>query len=189
MHKAMILLARLTAMIGGIVLVGLILLTTVSIIGRSLNKWLHGDTAQSVMGGFAEWLLELGIGEVNGSYELLEAGVALAIFSFFPICQLYTNHATVDVFTSRLPEVGTRVLMAFWEVLLAAALILVTVQLFGGVQRYYGNGETTLFLQFPVWWSYAASFAASVVTCIVAIYCAGARVAECLSGRDILPRV
>lgn len=189
MHKAMILLARVTAILGGLVLVGLILLTTASIIGRSLNKWLHGDFAQSAFGTAAQWLLDLGIGEVNGNYELLEAGVAFAIFSFFPICQLYTGHATVDVFTSRLPDRVTRAIMCFWELVLTAALLLITVQLFGGVQRYYGNGETTLFLQFPVWWAYAASFAASVVTCIVALYCSAMRVIESATGRAMLPRM
>jgi len=188
MHGAIHLLARTTAILGGFVLVGLIVLTTVSIVGRTLNDVLHSDFAETVLGGVGQLLLDLGIGEVSGSYELLEAGVAFAIFSFFPICQLYSGHATVDVFTQALPERATRALMAFWEVVLAAALILINVQLFGGVQRYYGNGETTLFLQFPLWWAYAASFSASVVTCIVAVYCAVMRVSESLTGRVLLPR-
>lgn len=188
MHQAIGRLARGTAILGGFVLVGLVLLTTLSIVGRSLNDVLHSDAAARVLGGGAQWLLDLGVGEVSGSYELLEAGVAFAIFSFFPICQLYTSHATVDVFTSLLPKAATRALMAFWEVVLTAVLILISVQLFGGVQRYYGNGETTLFLQFPVWWAYSASFAASVVTCVVALYCAVMRVRECLTGRSILPQ-
>lgn len=188
MHQAIGRLARGTAVIGGFVLIALIVLTTVSIVGRSLSDILHSDTASGLLGEGAQWLLDLGVGEVSGSYELLEAGVAFAIFSFFPICQLYTSHATVDVFTSLLPPVVTRVLMAFWEVVLTAVLILISVQLFGGVQRYYGNGETTLFLQFPVWWAYTASFAASVVTCIVAVYCAVMRLKECLTGRSTLPQ-
>lgn len=188
MHHAMKLLARGTALIGGAVLIFLIALTTLSIIGRSLNKWLHSDTAGSLLGSFSQKLIDLGIGEINGNYELLEAGVAFAIFSFFPICQLYTAHATVDVFTSHLPIRSTRWLMAFWEVVLSAALILIAVQLFGGVERYYRNGETTLFLQFPVWWAYAASFGASLVTCVVAIYCAIMRLREGITGQSILPQ-
>lgn len=188
MHQAILLLARGTAVLGGFVLVGLIVLTTLSIIGRSLSDLLHSDFAASVAGEAAQALIDMGVGEVKGSYELLEAGVAFAIFSFFPICQLYAAHATVDVFTARLPQRVTRALMAFWEVVLTAVLILISVQLFGGVQRYYGNGETTFFLQFPVWWAYAASFAASVVTCIVAVYCAVMRLREILTGRTILPQ-
>ena len=189
MHEAMKGLARKTAIVGGFVLVVLIVLTTVSIAGRALNDLLHGQFAQTYFGGVAERLLDLGVGEVRGSYELLEAGVAFAIFSFFPICQLYSSHATVDVFTIYLPTRVTRVLIAFWEVVLAGALILISVQLFGGVQRYFGNGETTLFLQFPLWWAYAASFAASAVTCIVALYCAVMRIGECVTGRLLLPQV
>ncbi|WP_298974717.1 TRAP transporter small permease [uncultured Roseobacter sp.] len=187
MHHAIKLLARGTAIIGGLVLVGLIILTTLSIVGRSLNKMLHSDGAESLLGGFAQTLLDLGIGEVNGSYELLEAGVAFAIFSFFPICQLYGAHATVDIFTSKLPGRLHRAIVAFWEVVLTAALLLISWRLYEGMQRYIGNGETTLFLQFPVWWAYSASFAASVVTCIVAVYCAVMRIGESLSGRVLLP--
>ncbi|AEI95435.1 TRAP transporter small permease [Roseobacter litoralis] len=188
MHQAVKLLARSTAIIGGFVLVALIMLTTVSIVGRSLGDFLHTDFASRALGAFSRTLLDLGVGEVKGSYELLEAGVAFAIFSFFPICQLYSGHATVDVFTSNLPQAVTRYVMAFWEVILTACLILISVQLFGGLQRYYGNGETTLFLQFPLWWAYAASFAASVVTCIVAVYCAIMRVYESVTGRSLLPQ-
>ena len=55
------------------------------------------------------------------------------------------------------------------------------------MQRYLGNGETTLFLQFPVWWAYAASFASGVIACVVAVYCAVIRVIEAARGIDILP--
>ncbi|WP_298920361.1 TRAP transporter small permease [uncultured Roseobacter sp.] len=187
MHQLIKLLARGTAVVGGLVLVGLIVLTTLSIIGRSLNKMLHSDRAEGLLGGFTQTLLDLGIGEVNGSYELLEAGVAFAIFSFFPVCQLYGGHATVDIFTSKLPSRVNRAIVAFWEVVLTATLILISWRLYEGMQRYIGNGETTLFLQFPVWWAYAASFAASTVTCIVALYCAVMRIGESLSGRVLLP--
>jgi TRAP-type C4-dicarboxylate transport system permease small subunit len=64
---------------------------------------------------------------------------------------------------------------------------LIINQLFGGMERYIRNGQTTLFLQFPVWWAYAASFAAGVVACITAVYCAIIRIGEALKNQDILP--
>ncbi|XDA99124.1 TRAP transporter small permease [Sulfitobacter sp. LCG007] len=187
MQRMMVFLARATAILGGLVLMALVILTTLSIVGRSLNKLLHSDTMQGLLGGAAQTLIDSGVGEIRGSYELLEAGIALAIFSFFPVCQFYGGHATVDVFTSFLSPRANRVIAAFWEIVLAAVLILLSARLYEGMMRYVGNGETTLFLQFPIWWSYAASFAASVVTCIVALYCAAMRVAEALGGRPILP--
>ena len=143
----------------------IILLTCVSIVGRYV-----------------------GLGEINGTYEILEAGVAFAIFSFFPICQLYGSHATVDVFTSGLRPRALAWLHAFWEIILSAVILFLTWRLYGGLERYLGNGETTLFLQFPVWWSYAASFGASLVACLTAAYCAFARVAEAVTGHSYLPK-
>ncbi|MEQ6249132.1 TRAP transporter small permease [Sulfitobacter sp. HNIBRBA3233] len=186
-HRSIRSLARATALLGGVVLIVLTAMTTLSIIGRSLNKALHSNAAEGASGGLSQWLLDLGIGEINGNYELLEAGVAFAIFSFLPVCQLYGAHATVDIFTARLPARANRVIAAFWEVVLSAVIVLIVWRLYGGLERYYGNGETTLFLQFPVWWSYAASFAAGLIACIVAVYCAVMRIAEAMRGRPLLP--
>ena len=187
MHQFNRTLARITAMIGGLVLIAIVMLTTLSIIGRSLNKFMHSDVATSTLGGFAQWVIDLGVGEINGSYELLEAGVAFSIFAFFPICQLYNAHATVDVFTSGLSPRALRILRAFWEVVLSITILFISWRLYEGMQRYVGNGETTLFLQMPVWWSYAASFAAACVACVTAIYCAVMRVTEAATGRRYLP--
>jgi TRAP-type C4-dicarboxylate transport system permease small subunit len=187
MHRFFMWLARVTAIIGGFILIVLVVLTTLSIIGRTLNKMMHSDFAISTLGSLAQRILDLGVGEINGNYELLEAGVAFAIFSFFPICQLYNNHATVDVFTSAMSPRALRILRAFWEVVLSVTIIFITWRLYEGMQRYIGNGETTLFLQMPVWWSYAASFSAAFVACIIAAYCAVMRVGEAATGRAILP--
>lgn len=164
MQRLVTWIAHTAAVIGGLVLIAIVLLTSTSIAGRTV-----------------------GLGEISGTYEILEAGVAFAIFSFFPICQLYGSHATVDVFTSGLGTRSLRWLIAFWEVMLSAVIIFITWRLFGGLERYYNNGETTLFLQFPVWWGYAASFGASVLACLVAVYCALARVATAVTGRSYLP--
>lgn len=187
MHRAVQSLARLTALAGGIVLIVLIVLTTLSILGRSLNKFFHNDFFDTSLTGFSQWMLNTGIGEINGSYEVLEAGVAFAIFSFLPVCQFYGAHATVDVFTSMLSGRVNRWIAAFWEVVLSATIILIVWRLYEGMLRYLGNGETTLFLQFPVWWAYAASTAAGLVACVVGVYCAFVRLAEALGDRNILP--
>lgn len=187
MHRLIQLLARVTAIVGGLVLLMLILMTTASIIGRSINKILHSTFFQENLAGLSQAVIDMGVGEINGNYELLEAGIAFAIFSFLPICQFYGAHASVDVFTSFLPARVNRWIAAFWEVVLAAVILLIIFRLYEGMQRYIGNGETTLFLQFPVWWAYAASFAAGVVSCIVAVYCAVIRVIEALRNQNILP--
>jgi len=124
---------------------------------------------------------------VTGDFELVEAGIAFAIFAFLPICQLYGAHATVDVFTNQLPGRANRYLIAFWEVVLTAVILLISWRLYEGFLSKLGNGQTTFLLQFPIWWAYGASFVASVIAGLVALYCAAMRVAEALSGRQILP--
>ncbi|MGR3509219.1 MAG: TRAP transporter small permease [Sulfitobacter sp.] len=188
MYRLTQFLAVVTALIGGLVLLTLVLMTTASIIGRFINGMLHGDFFQGALNTLAQAVLDLGIGEINGNYELLEAGVAFAIFSFLPICQFYGSHASVDVFTAFLSRRTNRWIIAFWEVILTAVTFLIIWRLYEGMQRYIGNGETTLFLQFPVWWAYAASFVSGVVACIVAIYCAVIRIVEAVRGVSILPR-
>lgn len=188
MERAVHALARTTAILGGLVLCAIVVMLTLSISGRVLSDVLHASRETGWLGGMAQTLIDLGIGEIQGSYELLEAGVAFAIFSFFPVCQLYTSHATVDVFTARLPDRFNRAITAFWEVILTATLIFISLRLYDGMQRYIQNGETTFFLQFPVWWAYLASFLASCVTCVVAVYCAVMRLRESVTGRDLLPR-
>ncbi|KIC51914.1 TRAP transporter small permease [Tateyamaria sp. ANG-S1] len=176
-------LSRFSAVVGGIVLVVLILLTTASIVGRELSKLGHalGES------WFGQMLLASGVDEIKGTYELTEAGVAFAIFAFFPVCQFYGQHATVDVFTSSLPRRPLGWLRAFWEVVLAAVIVFIGLRLYEGMLRYLGNGETTLFLQFPVWWAYAASVGAAAIAGLTAVYCAWVRVVEAATGRQILP--
>ena len=79
-------------------------------------------------------------------------------------------------------------IIAFWEVVLTAVILLIAWRLFEGMQDKMRFGETTFLLQFPVWWSYAASFTAAVVAAIVALYCAGARVMGLVTGKHYLPQ-
>ena len=179
MHRMVNWLARASAIVGGIVLLALIVLTTLSILGRELSKLGH-DVA-----GLG-WLLSLGVDEIKGTYELTEAGVAFAIFAFFPICQLHGNHATVDVFTGGLGRRALAWLKAFWEIVLTAVIVFIALRLYEGMLRYLGNGETTLFLQFPVWWAYGASVVAAAIASLTALYCTWARLAEAVTGRPRL---
>ena len=164
MHAIVRSLARLTALVGGLVLLALVAMTTLSILGRGI-----------------------GLGEITGNYEILEAGIALAIFSFLPITQLYGAHATVDVFTSFLPKSANRWLVAFWEIVLAIVIVLIIWRLYEGATTHFRRGGTTTFLQFPLWWPYTACVVSGVVAGITAVYCAAMRVGEALQGRPILP--
>lgn len=172
MHRFMLKLARIMAYLGGAVLCLLVLLTCLSIIGRSLNRLLHGAWAQAQMPELATWLLGLGIGPINGDFELVEAGVAFAVFAFLPLCQISGGHAAVDVFTARMSARANRVLARVSDTLFAAVLVLIAVQLARGLLSKYGSGQTSFLLEFPLWWAYAASLIGAVAAALVAVYLA-----------------
>lgn len=180
-------LARTFARLGGFVLGFLVVLTCVSILGRSVNTILNGDLFQSIMPGFSAALLNTGIGPIKGDFEIVEAGMAFAIFAFLPLCQLNGAHASVDIFTSKLDLRSSRLLRAIIEVVFAAVLVIIAWQLFEGLQTKRNAGETSFYLEFPVWWAYAVSLFAAVVAAIVSIYVAVMRVLESVTGNRVLP--
>ncbi len=180
MHKAVLTLARAMAVLGGIVLTSLVVLTCVSVAGRVMNGWLHGDFAQSTMPDLAQRLLDIGVGPLLGDFELVEAGMAFAIFAFLPLCQITRGHASVDIFTSRMPDTVNRIIGVVVDFVFAAVLILIAHRLHAGMVDKMAYNETTFMLQFPIWWAYGASLAASVVAAFVAVYMALARVAGAL---------
>ncbi len=187
MHDAVERLSRVLALLGGVVLFALVLLTCISVLGRGGNTLGHSEFLTTLAPGLAAALIDAGVKPVTGDYELVEAGIAFAIFAFFPWCQMRQGHARVDVFTAFLPLRANLAIAAFWEVLFALALILIAWRLGIGTQVIAGRGETTFMLQFPIWWAYAASFAAAVAAALVASYVALRRLQGAALGREVLP--
>ena len=179
-------LARALAILGGFVLTALIVLTCLSILGRSANTALHGGI-HAVAPDLANALLAAGIGPIDGDYELVEAGIAFSIFAFLPLCQLRGGHASVDIFTAALPPPVNRVLRAVIEIVFALVLVMIAWQLFLGTESKRMSGQTTFLLQFPVWWAYALGLIGAVAAALVAIYVAVMRVGEAVRGRALLP--
>ncbi|KPQ21990.1 MAG: TRAP-type C4-dicarboxylate transport system, small permease component [Rhodobacteraceae bacterium HLUCCA24] len=163
LHRIFYGFAWVMAMAGGIVLTSAILITCISIIGR-----------------------EVGLGAIRGDVELVEAGIAFAIFSFLPLCQITAGHASVDIFTNWLTGRPFRLLVFAIEVLFAVVLIFVALQLFEGTMDRYNRGQTSWMLQFPVWWAYAASLVSATAAAVVACWTALVRGFELLTNRDII---
>ena len=185
MHNYMMGLARIMAMIGGAVLTLLILLTCISIAGRLLTGVFHSDGIAAMMPQFADWMTAH-VGPVNGDFELVEAGVAFAIFSFIPLCQITAGHAAVDVFANSFPPRANRILRMVTEIIFALVLVLIAWRLGAGTVSKFENGETSFLLEFPTWWAYGTSLVAAVVAAIVGIYMAAVRSIEALTGRILV---
>ena len=185
MHNLATRAARFMAICGGLVLALLILLICISVVGRSLNGVLHGWIG-TAFPAVSAWLLQAGVGPINGDFELVEAGVAFSIFSFLPLCQISGGHASVDIFTSKLPRGVNRGLQMVIDTVFAIALIIMACQLYKGMLSKLSYGDTTFLLQFPIWWAYAASLVGAVMAAVISVYVACVRVMELATGQDVI---
>lgn len=184
-HHAAVALARGLAVLGGAVLSALILLTGLSILGRAANSALNAAIGAGLAPGLAQGLIDAGVGAIPGAFELVEAGMAFCIFAFLPYCQLTAGHAAVEVFTDPLPARAKRVLVLLIEAVFAAVLVLIAVQLSEALERALRSGQTSFILQFPLWWSYAASLAMAALAALAGVYMAVLRGYEAVTGRTL----
>ncbi len=186
MYKIVSAIAHFFALLGGLVLSGLVVLTCLSIIGRLINSALHSELVQNVIPTLADNLIKSGIGPINGDFELVEAGMAFAIFAFLPLCQLSGSHASVDILTNYLPPPVYNLIRLFIESVFAIVLVLIALQLFAGMQSKRASGQTSFLLEYPVWWGYVVSVPGAWVAALVSLYIAICRLIELLSGQSVL---
>lgn len=157
-------LARALAIVGGLVLIAITLLTVASITGRVL--------------------LRAGLGPIPGDIELVEIMTAFAIFSFLPWCQVRRAHATVDVLTSFLSDRVNRFIDLIGELLMTGAIVLIAWRLWYGMTDKIRYQETTFILQFPVWWGFAAAMFALSIGVVVSFYMLAVRAREAFTGDE-----
>jgi TRAP-type C4-dicarboxylate transport system permease small subunit len=189
-------LARSLAILGGAVLVAITALTMASILGRAVVTVAYSHTPDYLafldlplgwLRSGARVLASHGIGPVPGDYEMVQDGAGFAIFAFLPWCQLSRGHATVDVFTSFLPDRVNRWIDLVSEFLMTAVILLIAWRLGVGAVDKMRYGETTFILQYPVWWGYAFAMVGAAVAVIVSFYMLAVRVGEVVTGRPAFP--
>ncbi|MEM7042967.1 MAG: TRAP transporter small permease [Pseudomonadota bacterium] len=133
------------ALMGGVLLLGIILVNVLSVIGGVVWRPFPGD------------------------FETTQIGVAVAAFAFLPYCQLENANVTADIFTARASErtVGhLRKLAA--AIALAFSLILLWC-MFQGMMDQRQYGYTTAILSFPVWLAFLPILLSLVLLAIAAV--------------------
>ncbi len=141
------------AIIGGVVLLALVVLNTISIIGRAFVP------------------LDIGIRPIRGIYDMTEIGMAVAIFAFMPWAQLKEAHARVDLFQPVIPHRLNLLFDLLFNIAMAAVAYLIAWRLYLGMLDKQSYGETTLIAQIPVWWGFAGGLVGAVGFTVVAIFC------------------
>lgn len=121
-------LARACAVLAGLLLTAITLMTCVSLIGRNTTGW-------TIVGDF----------ELSGS----AAGAAIALF--LPWCQVRRGNIIVDFFTARASEGARHAMDRFGALLFAAAMALMTWRSAIGGLNAWESQSGSMMLGFPEW--------------------------------------
>ncbi len=116
------------AIAGGLVFVGLVAMSIVSIVGRKLFAWV-----------------------VPGDVELLQMCAAFAASSFFAYCHMINGDVKVDFFTHNLAARKVARLDAFGSLLVGLFGAVIAWRTAAGALALKDVGETSAILGWPVW--------------------------------------
>lgn len=138
-------LARLCAVLAGLLLTLITLMTCASLVGRNTTGW-----------------------TLVGDFELSAAAVGAAIALFMPWCQLQRGHVMVDFFTAR-ASAGTRDGLDRLGAALTALLMgLLSWRTGVGGLHAWQSDAASMMLGFPEWLVYAGMLPPLVLTSLIA---------------------
>ena len=139
-------LARLCAVLAGVLLTVITLITCVSLIGRNTIGW-----------------------TIVGAFELSASAAGAAIALFMPWCQVRRGNIIVDFFTARASVATRQGLDRFGALLLALAMGLMTWRTsIGGVNAWVSQSGSMM-MGFPEWIVYVGMVPPLALTTLIAL--------------------
>ena len=138
---------RAAAMAGGLLLIGIVAMTVISVVGRyAFNAPIPGD------------------------YEITELVCGVAVFAFFPYCHLRNANIVVEFFTARLSPRRKTVLDTLHNFAFTAVAGLIAWRLLVGGLHKLADEETTLFLDIPIYWGYFPALLGAGLLAVVCVW-------------------
>lgn len=144
-------LAKFCAVVAGVLLTAMTLMTCASLVGRNLL----GKT-------------------IVGDFELSGAAAGAAIALFMPWCQVRRGHIIVDFFTAKASEGTNAVLDRLGALLLAVVAALLAWRGSIGGWNAWTSGSGSMLLGFPEWIVYAVMVPPLVLTAAIGFWQAAA---------------
>lgn len=139
-------LAQLCAVLAGLILTAVTLVTCVSLIGRNTTGW-----------------------TILGDYELTAVAAGAAVALFMPLCQLRRENIIVDFFTAKAPASLNALFDRFGALLMAVMLLALGWRTAIGGMSAYNSQTTTMMLGFPEWVVYVAMVPPLLLTGVIAL--------------------
>ena len=144
--KILTTLSRLCAILAGLLLTGITLMTCYSLIGRNTI----GST-------------------ITGDFELTGVATGAAIALFMPLCQLKRGNIIVDFFTAKVSDATNAKLDRLGAFILAMTFTLLSWRTCLGGLSAYETQSGTMMLGFPEWVVYAAMIPPFILTAVIAL--------------------
>jgi len=142
-------LCQICAMTGGLLLIGIALMTLASVAGRVF--WSS---------------------PILGDVEVVQLACAVGLACFLPYTQWQGTNIMVDFFTTRASAHNKRRLDAFGALLLALVAALVGWRTAVGSMAAYEYQETSMLMAIPIWIPYALMVPGLLLTAVVSVYVA-----------------
>jgi TRAP-type C4-dicarboxylate transport system permease small subunit len=140
-------LAKACAVLAGVLLTGITLMTCVSLIGRNTTGW-----------------------TLVGDFELTGVATGAAIALFMPWCQVRRANIIVDFFTAKASERTNERLDRFGALLLALSFALLAWRTsLGGINAYDTHQESQM-MGFPLWVVYVAMVPPFALSAVIGLW-------------------
>lgn len=136
---------RFLALAGGAILAALILMSAASIVGRVIGRPIQGD------------------------FELMQFGCAVAIAFFLPYCQIRRSNIIVDFFTAQADPRARSMLDAVGALLLGLTMGFVAWRTGAGAVAMKASGESSMIMGVPIWYAYALMTPAFALTALAGL--------------------
>ena len=139
-------LAHLCAVLAGLLMTIITLLTCISLIGRNTTGW-----------------------TIAGDFELTGVATGAAIALFMPLCQLKRGHIIVDFFTAKAGAAANAFLDRVGALFVSAAFALMAWRTVLGGLNAYTSFSGTMMLGFPEWIVYVFMVPPLVLTALIGL--------------------
>lgn len=149
MDKIIDWLAKACAIVGGLTMVTITLITT----GSVLSRWLFNSP-------------------LLGDSELVEFAMAIAVACFLPLCQWKRGNIIVDFFTTSVKP-STRVFLdRLGALLIGIMMALLAWRTAAGAISQHEAGSTTMLMGLPEWTAFVAMVPPLALTAWIGLYMA-----------------
>ncbi|MFK7994564.1 MAG: TRAP transporter small permease [Granulosicoccus sp.] len=139
-------LATLSGAIGGLIILVVAFVVSVSIIMRNV-----------------------GLRGISGDFELVQMSCVFAAGLFLPLCQIKKGHVMVDLFTAWLPSRAIVLIDKFWTLVFAVAWFYLFFYMFDGLAEIKEYGDRSMLLKLPMWWSFIPGILGTGLSGVIAV--------------------